>query len=83
MLLTWIFPLFFGVPFLVTGKALKDSKKYEIIFQVKDEKITFKARKNHLLPIDVGNIFVVGMVDDENCKVGHKSKESSKKKKAK
>ncbi|MCD7451285.1 hypothetical protein HAX54_010638, partial [Datura stramonium] len=45
-------------PFLATERALMDSEKHEIIFRVKDDRITFKIGRGHLLPIGVGDIFV-------------------------
>ncbi|MCD9559387.1 hypothetical protein HAX54_017312 [Datura stramonium] len=69
--------------FFATGRTLMNSENHDIMFQVKDEKITFKARKGHLFPIDVGNISVVETAEDKKGKAGHKFKESPKKKKAK
>ncbi|MCD9644026.1 hypothetical protein HAX54_031996 [Datura stramonium] len=62
------------------GRALLDSEKYEITFRVKDEKMTFKVGKDHLLP-DVRSISVVGMVNGESEKDALGRKRIPKKKK--
>ncbi|MCD9559763.1 hypothetical protein HAX54_018012 [Datura stramonium] len=50
-----------GRPFPARRKSLIYSEKHEIMFLVKDESITLKARRGHLLPKGVGDIFVVNV----------------------
>ncbi|MCE0481874.1 hypothetical protein HAX54_039972, partial [Datura stramonium] len=47
-----------GRYFLSMGRAIYGFGETRDHVRVKDEKITSKAGKGHLLPIDVGNIFV-------------------------
>ncbi|XP_059290564.1 uncharacterized protein LOC132044094 [Lycium ferocissimum] len=42
-------PIILGKPFLATGRALMDSEKNEIKFQVNDEEVTFQASKGKKL----------------------------------
>ncbi|XP_070005676.1 uncharacterized protein [Nicotiana sylvestris] len=57
-------PTIFGRPFLVTGRALMDSKWNEIKFRVNDEEVTFQASKGMELPHDYESISVIDVVDE-------------------
>ncbi|MCD9559661.1 hypothetical protein HAX54_017798 [Datura stramonium] len=76
-------PIIVGRPFLATERALMDSEKHEIMFWVKNERVTFKVEKGHLFPIDNGNICTASIAEDEMGRARHESKTSPKKKKAK
>ncbi|MCD7469980.1 hypothetical protein HAX54_009479 [Datura stramonium] len=60
-----------------------DSEKHETMFRVKNERITFKARNDHLLSIDVGNICVDRIIENEMGRAENVAKASPKKKKVK
>ncbi|MCE3051980.1 hypothetical protein HAX54_051342, partial [Datura stramonium] len=70
-------------PFLANERILMDSEKNEIMFRVKNESITFKDGKRHLLPIEVGNIYVDNIAKNEIGRAKNVFKGSTKKKKAK
>ncbi|MCD7467305.1 hypothetical protein HAX54_004649 [Datura stramonium] len=57
--------------FMDIGRALMDSEKHETMFQFKDNIITFKSRRGHLLPIGVGDIFVVNVEQEFDKVVEH------------
>ncbi|XP_059313705.1 uncharacterized protein LOC132064655 [Lycium ferocissimum] len=52
-------PIILGRPFLATKRALMDSKKNEIKFQVNNEEVTFQASKGLKLPSAYENISVI------------------------
>ncbi|MCD7463683.1 hypothetical protein HAX54_051139, partial [Datura stramonium] len=64
-------------------RALMDLEKHEIMFQVKDESIIFKAGRGLLLPIRVGDICVVNVDQQVGNVDKHVIAASSKRKKAK
>ncbi|MCD7450636.1 hypothetical protein HAX54_007822 [Datura stramonium] len=69
--------------FLATGRALMDSKKYEIMFHIKNESITFKSGRGQLLPIGVRYICVVHVEHEVGRVSEHTMDEFPKRKKAK
>ncbi|MCE3049907.1 hypothetical protein HAX54_046102 [Datura stramonium] len=60
-----------------------DSKKHEIMFQVENESISFKAGRGHLLPMGVDDICMVNAERNEEKRANHIFTSSPKKKKAK
>ncbi|MCE3215752.1 hypothetical protein HAX54_003369 [Datura stramonium] len=52
-------------------------------FMVKNESITFKAGRGHLLPVGVGDIYVANVVRNEDEGANHAFAASPKEKKAK
>nr|XP_016515543.1 PREDICTED: uncharacterized protein LOC107832239 [Nicotiana tabacum] len=56
-------PIILGRSFLATGRAIMDSKRNEIKFQVNDEEVTFQASKGMKLPNAYESISVIDVVD--------------------
>ncbi|XP_070013108.1 uncharacterized protein [Nicotiana sylvestris] len=57
-------PIILGRPFLATGRALMDSERNEIKFNVNDEEVTFQASKGMKLPHEYESISVIDVVDE-------------------
>ncbi|XP_073314707.1 uncharacterized protein [Primulina huaijiensis] len=57
-------PLILGRPFLVTGRALIDVKKGELVLRLNDEKVTFNVFRSMKYPIESSDCYIIDAVDD-------------------
>jgi len=62
-------PIILGRPFHAIGRAIIDSKRYEIKFRVNDEEVTFQVIKVMKLPHAYESISVIDVVDEVKAAV--------------